>query len=202
MSHPRYGRRMRHHPSRHAPTLARLALALALPAAPAAAQLPGAAPPPPYDMRQPAIEVRYEALYDRTVVRVSIPQVGAGVDLSVSGAYPGSRRAPPDSVQLFVTRTNPKARLHSGDDIDIIVDGKHYLTLEDLTVRTTKMPRATVEQATVAVALRDLVAMSNAKAFGGKVGKFTFWVAGSQLDVLRDFATRLGVPTGPAPIPR
>ncbi|MGI9076324.1 MAG: hypothetical protein ACR2G6_03200 [Gemmatimonadaceae bacterium] len=116
------------------------------------------------------------------------------LELSVTAKQPGrGMLVPADSVELFLTHMGAKRQFHRGDDLDILIDGKSFVVIENLDVRVSKIGRAYMEQASAEVSLVDFVAIANATSAGARFGKVAFWLAGSQLDVLRAFAIRVGV---------
>ncbi|MBC7788308.1 MAG: hypothetical protein H7Z74_00065 [Anaerolineae bacterium] len=142
----------------------------------------------------PKIDVSYDRDFDRTIFRVSLPSVAPGTEFSVTAKQSGRGTViPADSVELFLTHVGAKRQFRKGDDLDILVDGRSFVIIENLDVTVSKMGKLYVEQASAEVSLEDFVAIANATAAGAKFGKFSFWLAGAQLDVLRSFAIRVGV---------
>lgn len=142
----------------------------------------------------PKITSTYDAKFDRTIFRVSIPSVAPGTELSITAKQLGRGTViPADSVELFLTHVGSERRFRKGDDLDILLDGKSFLVIESLDVTVKKMGEVYVEQAAVPVSLADYVTIANANVAGARFGKFNFWLAGAQLDVLRAFAIRVGV---------
>jgi len=142
----------------------------------------------------PTIDVSYDREFDRTIFRVSLPSVAPGTELSVTAKQAGRGTViPGDSVELFLTRVGAKRKFHRGDDLNILINGTSFVIIENLDVSVSKMGGVYVEQASAEVSLADFVAIANARAAGAKFGKFSFWLAGAQLDVLRSFAIRVGV---------
>ena len=142
----------------------------------------------------PKIDVSYDRDFDRTIFRVSVPSVAPGTELSVTARQPGRGTVfPADSVELFLTHVGAKRQFRKGDDLNILIDGKSFVIIENLDVSVSKVGEVIVEQASVQVSLEDLVAVANSTTASAKFGKFSFWLAGAQLDVLRSFAIRVGV---------
>ena len=142
----------------------------------------------------PRIDVSYDREFDRTIFRVSIPSVAPGTELSVTAKQAGRGTViPADSVQLFLTHVGANREFRKGDDLNILIDGTSFVVIDNLDVSVSKMGELYVEQASVEVSLEDFVAIANAEAAGANFGRFSFWLAGAQLDVLRSFAIRVGV---------
>jgi len=142
----------------------------------------------------PKINVSYDRKFDRTIFRVSLPSVAPGTELSVKAKQPGRGTViPADSVELFITHVGSTRKLRKGEDLNLLIDGKAFVIIENLDVSTSKAGGVYVEQASAEVSLADFVTIANATTAGAKFGKFSFWLAGEQLDALRAFAIRVGV---------
>ncbi|MDQ3518437.1 MAG: hypothetical protein M3466_08530 [Gemmatimonadota bacterium] len=142
----------------------------------------------------PRIDVSYDREFDRTIFRVSVPSVSPGTELSVTAKQPGRGTViPADSVGLFLTHVGSVRKFRKGDDLNLLIDGRSFVIIENLDVSVSKVGGVYVEQASAEVSLADFVAIANATTANAKFGKFSFWLAGGQLDALRAFAIRVGV---------
>ncbi|MDQ3698435.1 MAG: hypothetical protein M3373_10505 [Gemmatimonadota bacterium] len=187
---------------RRIPTpLAWLALAAAIAAlfACAPARPPMSEPASPRDVaqlsgRRASVTQRYDPNTGLTTVRASLPDVTAGVELSVSAVYAGGvLREPPDSVHLFITRASRERLLGQWDAMDIVVHGDDsvVVAVDEPVIRSRRVGGMYVEQVSTAVSAADFARIASARALGVQIGKLSFWVAGSPHDALRDFASRI-----------
>ncbi len=158
------------------------------PVAPASVHAPGD--------HEELLDVRYDRAKDMTSLRAGIINLLPGLDLSFSTAHPGPvASALPDSVTIFITAIGDYAKLKRARHLELMLDGRTRLLVQNMQVHERKLSGITVVQAVGAIPSALFLRMANAEEVAGTYGEVRFYIGPVHMEHLRDLVKHM-VPQG------